>query len=360
DMRGFYLGGLLNDPLAQTEVNQSDMQIHFPDKWKLPSHPTFSQESIYSNSKQDPYFNSLRNKLFQSQESPKEELWDNISSRLNKGVKRKKSLFFASLILLISPIWFNNSLPNKGVFKEVVFAKNEQDISESKRKFISPKKNGRASKCTILVARKANNTPAVGIPPRAPFNRTAPNEKAPESATTGFPETVDNSTIVSNFQNNEESILNPTFPMNFSVRNPIIVPLTLTRFTQPKLLSVNVEDLKARPSFLVSQPWEIAMNTRFSSNTMKLDPQAAWEAKSLPSFSSNAGMHISHQLFKVVYLQSGIELEKLGVTAQIHQSNVAIDTISGRISLQTPFDGLEMYQSNLVHHSAGQGEEDEE
>jgi len=56
DMRGFYLGGLLNDPLAQTEVNQSDTQIHFPDKWKLPSHPTFSQESIYSNSKQDPYW----------------------------------------------------------------------------------------------------------------------------------------------------------------------------------------------------------------------------------------------------------------------------------------------------------------
>ena len=55
-VRGFYLGGLLGDPLAQTEVNQSDMQIHFPDKWKFPSHPTFSQESIYSNSKQDPYW----------------------------------------------------------------------------------------------------------------------------------------------------------------------------------------------------------------------------------------------------------------------------------------------------------------
>lgn len=56
DMRGFYLGGLLGDPSAQTTVDPSDNQIHYSDKWKLPNHPMFSGESIYSTSKTDPYW----------------------------------------------------------------------------------------------------------------------------------------------------------------------------------------------------------------------------------------------------------------------------------------------------------------
>ena len=56
DMRGFFLGGLLGDPAAQTSIDQSDLQIHFSDKWKLPNHPRFSQESMYSRSKTDPYW----------------------------------------------------------------------------------------------------------------------------------------------------------------------------------------------------------------------------------------------------------------------------------------------------------------
>lgn len=54
DMRGFYLGGLLNDPVAQTAVNPSDNMIHFSDKWKLPNHHSFSNESMYSTAKDDP------------------------------------------------------------------------------------------------------------------------------------------------------------------------------------------------------------------------------------------------------------------------------------------------------------------
>lgn len=56
DMRGFFLGGILGDPAAQTAVDPSDNQIHFSDKWKLPGHPRFSQESMYSTSKTDPYW----------------------------------------------------------------------------------------------------------------------------------------------------------------------------------------------------------------------------------------------------------------------------------------------------------------
>lgn len=48
DMRGFYLGGLLGDPAAQTSINSSDGHIHFNDKWKLPNHHSFSNESMYS------------------------------------------------------------------------------------------------------------------------------------------------------------------------------------------------------------------------------------------------------------------------------------------------------------------------
>lgn len=54
DMRGFYLGGLLSDPAAQTAVNPSDHMIHFNDKWKLPNHHSFSNQSMYSTAKDDP------------------------------------------------------------------------------------------------------------------------------------------------------------------------------------------------------------------------------------------------------------------------------------------------------------------
>jgi hypothetical protein len=56
DMRGFYLGGLLGDPAATSGVDPSDLQLHFTDKWKLPNHPRFSEESMYSRSTDDPYW----------------------------------------------------------------------------------------------------------------------------------------------------------------------------------------------------------------------------------------------------------------------------------------------------------------
>lgn len=54
DMKGFYLGGLLNDPKAETNINPSDHLMHFNDKWKLPNHESFSNESMYATAKDDP------------------------------------------------------------------------------------------------------------------------------------------------------------------------------------------------------------------------------------------------------------------------------------------------------------------
>ena len=54
DMRGFFMDMLKGSKDAQTSINPSDMQLHFTDKWKLPNHPAFSQESKYSMTNQDP------------------------------------------------------------------------------------------------------------------------------------------------------------------------------------------------------------------------------------------------------------------------------------------------------------------
>jgi len=54
DMRGYYYDLLSGNKDAQTAINASDGQPHFTDKWKLPNHPSFSNESIYSKSSQDP------------------------------------------------------------------------------------------------------------------------------------------------------------------------------------------------------------------------------------------------------------------------------------------------------------------
>lgn len=54
DMRGFFLGTVLKDPAAISQINASDNRLHFSDKWKLPNHKSFSNESIYSTAPNDP------------------------------------------------------------------------------------------------------------------------------------------------------------------------------------------------------------------------------------------------------------------------------------------------------------------
>jgi hypothetical protein len=54
DMRGFYLGQIFGDPAATSGMNLADGQLHFSDKWKLPNHPKFSNESMYSRGLLDP------------------------------------------------------------------------------------------------------------------------------------------------------------------------------------------------------------------------------------------------------------------------------------------------------------------
>lgn len=54
DMRGYFLDLLLGNKDAKAGINPADMQMHFTDKWKLPNHPKFSNESVYSRSNQDP------------------------------------------------------------------------------------------------------------------------------------------------------------------------------------------------------------------------------------------------------------------------------------------------------------------
>ena len=54
DMRGFYFGNVTGDPQAQSEMNPSDMSLHFTDKYKLPNHPSFSNESMFDLTSQAP------------------------------------------------------------------------------------------------------------------------------------------------------------------------------------------------------------------------------------------------------------------------------------------------------------------
>jgi hypothetical protein len=54
DMRGYFMGQMTGDPEAQSEINPSDMQMHFTDKYKLPNHPSFSNQSMYDLNKTAP------------------------------------------------------------------------------------------------------------------------------------------------------------------------------------------------------------------------------------------------------------------------------------------------------------------
>ena len=54
DMRGYFYDLLTGNKDARTAVNASDNALHFTDKWKLPNHPSFSNESVYSRTSQDP------------------------------------------------------------------------------------------------------------------------------------------------------------------------------------------------------------------------------------------------------------------------------------------------------------------
>jgi hypothetical protein len=47
DMRGYFLDTVMGKA-APTEINVADNQTHYPDTYKLPNHPSFSNESIYA------------------------------------------------------------------------------------------------------------------------------------------------------------------------------------------------------------------------------------------------------------------------------------------------------------------------
>jgi hypothetical protein len=53
-MRGYFMGKMTGDPAASSSVDPSDLQLHFTDKWKMPNHPSFSNESMYDMTGQAP------------------------------------------------------------------------------------------------------------------------------------------------------------------------------------------------------------------------------------------------------------------------------------------------------------------
>lgn len=54
DMSGFWKALQQMDPKATSALNPNDSQLHFPDYWKLPNHPTFSTESKYADMEKNP------------------------------------------------------------------------------------------------------------------------------------------------------------------------------------------------------------------------------------------------------------------------------------------------------------------
>ena len=55
DMRGYFMDIMLGKA-ANTDTGLADLAKHYPDTYKLPNHPSFSNESIYSTGKDDPYW----------------------------------------------------------------------------------------------------------------------------------------------------------------------------------------------------------------------------------------------------------------------------------------------------------------
>lgn len=49
DMRGFWQSMQQGSPMAQQAVSPNDNRMHYSDYWKTPLHPTFSNESQWSN-----------------------------------------------------------------------------------------------------------------------------------------------------------------------------------------------------------------------------------------------------------------------------------------------------------------------
>ena len=49
DMRGFWSALQQGNPIAQSSVNPNDQQMHYPDYWKTPYHPSFSSDSQWAS-----------------------------------------------------------------------------------------------------------------------------------------------------------------------------------------------------------------------------------------------------------------------------------------------------------------------
>lgn len=56
DMRGYFMGQMTGDPQATSSMNPGDMQMHFTDKFKIPNHQSFSNESMYDTQGTAPHW----------------------------------------------------------------------------------------------------------------------------------------------------------------------------------------------------------------------------------------------------------------------------------------------------------------
>lgn len=55
DMRGYFYGNTMGQ-VEKPELNPADMQMHFVDTYKLPNHPSFSNQSMFDLNKTAPYW----------------------------------------------------------------------------------------------------------------------------------------------------------------------------------------------------------------------------------------------------------------------------------------------------------------
>ena len=69
DMQGYWKNEVLNN----TNLANGNAQAHFTDKYKMPNHPTFSNESMYYNTANSPYAGSWQGENFVSPVNPQAE-----------------------------------------------------------------------------------------------------------------------------------------------------------------------------------------------------------------------------------------------------------------------------------------------
>ena len=307
----------------------------------------------------DPFFDGLREHYRISSEIPNDDIWYNIMSKINQP-QIKKNIYLQVIFLLLFifiPLNSrkNHRIPSENITKKTAKYNSEFLVYNQQIKTLSKKdsyyKNGirgRIREDKTKDQNKHSNTESN----LSNLQRT--EIKISQDESISLKSIIQNSFIHTKSFSPSYQCNAPLLDLEFTSNLKLLKCVSIE---DKLLLTRRKEESKGRSNHNRFDVFVTSKIAKAQTYGVSLK-QNLYSAESNFSWINSLGLGASYVIHKNFQVQTGLEIVNQYLNYQINQQNVVLDTISGKLSLETPLYQLNLYQSNLVNPQSDH--EDEE